>query len=129
LVEWTGAAILIFLILIPRTEQIDLIWPQWLQSLYYSLSKVIFVMGVLLMILPTLLNCKGSIINRYLDTSVFNFISKVSFCTYLVHLTVMNIWLNSRSNSKYLTIIPTMVEFGGILVISLFFGLLMTYMI
>ena len=87
--EWTGIGIMIFLITIVRTLQVGNEWPQYLHSLYQSLAKLIFVIGLSLTILPSLLGCKDSVIDFVMDTKLFNFIAKISFCTYLIHLTIL----------------------------------------
>jgi peptidoglycan/LPS O-acetylase OafA/YrhL len=120
---------MVFLITIVRTLQVGNEWPQYLHSLYQSLAKLIFVMGLSLTILPSLLGCKDSVINFVMDTRLFNFIAKISFCTYLIHLTILEIWVQSRTYSRYYTTIPTFVEFGGILVLSIIAGLIMTFLI
>jgi hypothetical protein len=84
-----GIGIMIFLVMIPRTLQVGTTWSQDLHSLYLSLAKFLFVLGLGLTILPSLLGCKKSIIMFMMDTWFFNFIAKISFCTYLVHLIIM----------------------------------------
>ena len=127
--EWTGIAIVVFLLLIPRTLQVGTVWSQWAHSLYQSLAKIIFVVGLSLAILPSLLGCKDSVIGFLMDTRLFNFIAKISFCTYLIHLTILNIWTQSRTVSRYYKIVPIFMEFMGVLVLSLLAGLVMTFLI
>ena len=127
--EWTGIAIVVFLLIIPRTLQVGNVWPQWAHSLYQSLAKIIFVVGLSLAILPSLLGCKDSVIGFLMDTRLFNFIAKISFCTYLIHLTILNIWTQSRTVSRYYKIVPIFMEFMGVLVLSLLAGLVMTFLI
>lgn len=61
-----------------------------------------------------------------MDTRLFNFIAKISFCTYLIHLTILQAWVQSRTYDRYYTVMPVLVEFGGILILSLMSGLVMT---
>ena len=95
--EWTGIIIMIFLIFIVRTLQVDITWPQWIHSLYQAFAKLLFIVALSLTILPSLIGFRHSIINLCMDTKLFNFIAKVSFCTYLIHLTVVYQWLQSRT--------------------------------
>jgi peptidoglycan/LPS O-acetylase OafA/YrhL len=82
-----------------------------------------------LTIFPSLIGCKNSVIKFTMDTIFFNFIAKISFCTYLIHLTLVQIWVNSRTYSRYYTNIPIFVEYCGLLIICLVSGLIMTFMI
>ncbi len=107
LMEWTGVAIILFIILILRTLQTGGTWPQYALSLYQSVAKLVFVMALTLAILPSLLGCHNSIIFFTMDTRLFNFIAKISFCTYLIHLTILTTWVQSRTNDRYYTTIPT----------------------
>jgi peptidoglycan/LPS O-acetylase OafA/YrhL len=57
-------------------------------AIYLSLGKVPFVLGLYLMVLPSLLEVKN-VSFLLLDTKFFNFIAKVSFVTYLLHYMVV----------------------------------------
>ncbi len=58
--QLAGVALMLFIVLIPRTLQLDsTAWPQWLHSLYLSTGKVFFVLGMYLTILPSLLEIKN----------------------------------------------------------------------
>ena len=107
--ELLGFAIMLFLIFIPRTLQVGTEWPQELHSLYQATAKVFFVGALSLMLMPSLSGSKQSIVRFLMDTNFFNFIAKISFCTYLIHLTVLNIWLQSRTYDRYYTIVPIFV--------------------
>lgn len=122
---------ILFIILIPRSLQVNdpTFWPQSVHSLYQSLGKLLFVMGLSLTILPSLLGSLKSIIYFTMDTKLFNFIGKISFCTYLIHLIVLIVWVQSRTYDRYYTIVPVLAEFGGVLVLALFFGLVMTILV
>lgn len=41
-----------------------------------------------------------------LDTKAFNFIAKISFWTYLIHLTLMNAWITSIKIDFYYAYVP-----------------------
>ena len=120
---------LAFWVFIPRTLQVGTQWPQWLHSLYQSTSNLIFVLALYLTILPSLLGFKQSIIRLCLDTKLFNFIAKISFCTYLIHYIFIETWIYSRTYSQYYTNFYAWPIFCGILVVSMICGLLMTFMI
>jgi peptidoglycan/LPS O-acetylase OafA/YrhL len=83
-----GFAIMLFVLLIPRTLQLGNTWPQSVHSFYLSAGKVFFVLGLYIMILPSLLDIPNMTF-FLMDTKVFNFISKISFWTYLIHYMII----------------------------------------
>lgn len=84
--------------LIVRTAQgDDHHWPQLAHSLYLTYGKLFYVLGVAMIILPSLLGA-NTFVRFILDTKIFNFIAKISFWTYLVHLTIMDQWIYSLKN-------------------------------
>jgi peptidoglycan/LPS O-acetylase OafA/YrhL len=83
-----GFAIMLFVLLIPRTLQLGNTWPQSVHSFYLSAGKVFFVLGLYIMILPSLLDIQN-ITFFLMDTKIFNFISKISFWTYLIHYMII----------------------------------------
>lgn len=127
--ELAGILLMLFLVLIPRTLQQGIKWTQFIHSLYLTFSKFIFVIALYIALLPSLLTSQKSVISLMLDTKCFNFIAKISFCTYLLHLNVVLGWMNSRTYSRYFTIVPTWTEYCAILIISLALGLIMTVLI
>jgi peptidoglycan/LPS O-acetylase OafA/YrhL len=129
IVEVMGIGLMLFLVMIPRTLQVGTTWSQELHSLYLSLAKFLFVIGLSLTILPSLLGCKNSMVMFMMDTSFFNFIAKISFCTYLLHLIIMEAWVTGRTYNHYYEIVPQFADYAGILTLSLFCGLIMTLLI
>lgn len=125
-VEWIGFGIMAFLMLIVRTLQIGHNWPQILHSLYSCLEKPIFIIGLFMVIFPTILGCKGSFFHLLLSNKLFNFLAKISFCTYLVHVMVMIQSIMSRTYDNYYSLITTFPLYLGNLVVSCFIGFLMT---
>ena len=103
--ELFGLIIILFLIFIPRTSQLGLFWSNFVNALYLTYSKSLYVIGITFLILPSLLGC-SSVVGSILDTSASNFISKVSFLTYLIHINVIWQWTNSRSVEFYYSLIP-----------------------
>lgn len=96
--EFSGVLILCFVILVPRTAQgDDHHWSQLAHSLYLTYAKIFYVFGVALIVLPSLLGI-NTFVRFILDTKAFNFIAKISFWTYLVHLTFMDQWIYSFKN-------------------------------
>ena len=92
--------------LIPRTAQgQNHHWPQFVHSIFLTYSKLLFVFGLAMMILPSLLGI-NTLLNFSLDTKAFNFIAKISFWTYLIHLTIMNIWITSIKIDFYYAYVP-----------------------
>jgi hypothetical protein len=90
-----------FIIIIPRTIQLGFEWSSLGHSLYMAFSSFIFVFGLSLTILPTILGCKTSIVNFLMDTEIFNFISKISFATYLIHNSFVKAWYVEQSFNIY----------------------------
>ena len=89
LIEWLGIGLMAFIAFIPRTLQNGGTWPQILDSLYLCFSRMLFNIGIILVIFPTLLGLKGSFFNTILDTYLFNLVGKISFCAYLLHYIVV----------------------------------------
>jgi peptidoglycan/LPS O-acetylase OafA/YrhL len=90
-----------FIVFIPRTIQIGMEWSLTLHSLYLTFSYFIFVFGLSLTILPTILGCKALLVNLLMDTEIFNFITKISFATYLIHQLLIKIWYAGQSYNTY----------------------------
>ena len=101
-------------------------WPQFVHSLYWSFSKPLFVTGMFLTILPSLLGIQHSFFNLVLSNKILTFIAKISFCSYLVHMMVINQFLFTQNYDFYFDTKNTFVIFSGLLLITLFWGFLMT---
>ena len=98
------------IVLIVRSLQLDEdSWPLYAHSLYHAFAKFIFVIALSLTVLPSLLGCKYSCIRLVLDTNFFNIIAKISFCTYLIHLTLISIWNSSRKVNRYYSYVSMFV--------------------
>ena len=82
-----------------------------------------------MVIFPTILGCKGSFFKTLLDNTLFNFLAKISFCTYLIHLIVITQYTNSRTYDYYYSIPNAFPLYIGCLVVSCFLGFLMTIFI
>jgi peptidoglycan/LPS O-acetylase OafA/YrhL len=115
-----------FVAFIPRSLQTGTQWPQYLHSLYWTLSKPIFLFGLILTVLPTTLGFRYSFFNLILTPKIFHFIAKVSFCTYLVHLMIVFQVIHTRNYNFYYTTYEIFVYYAGILTLSLFFGTIVT---
>lgn len=115
-----------FIILIPRTLQLGktYTWPQTLHSIFLACSKVVFVIGLYIMILPSLLGVKNMTF-FLLDTKFFNVTSKISFWTYLIHFMVVEYFSYSQKVDFYyapLTVLPLYVSIALISTILGFVG-------
>jgi peptidoglycan/LPS O-acetylase OafA/YrhL len=75
---------------------------------------------------PTILGCRGSFFQTLLDNKLFNFMAKISFCTYLIHLMVIIQYISSRTFDNYYSLLATFPLYLGCLVASCFFGFLLT---
>lgn len=84
-----GLAIILFIVFIPRTLQVGHKWPQAVHSIYLTFSKLFFVIGVSLLVTPTLVGVKNDLFFFLMDTKAFNFLAKISFWTYLIHYMVV----------------------------------------
>lgn len=127
--ELSGVALGMFLVLIPRTAQgEDRHWPQLAHSLFLTYGKWAFTFAISLIILPSLLGIK-SIVRFMLDTKFFNYIAKVSFCTYLVHLIMLDISFQNTTTDYYYSVIPHYSLFVSMTAISLGLGFLMAVLV
>lgn len=75
---------------------------------------------------PTVLGVKGSFFQILLDNKILNFMAKISFCTYLIHLMVILQYISSRTFDNYYSLLATFTPYLGCLVVSCFLGFLMT---
>lgn len=85
-------------------------------------------MALSMIILPSLLGIK-SIIIWMMDTKFFNWIAKISFWTYLIHLTIMTQWFGNVNTDQYYALIPIYGLFAAHSVLSMTFGLIFTLII
>lgn len=90
------------------------------------MEKPLFIVGIIMLVLPTILGCKHSFFKLILDNKLFNFMAKISFCTYLVHLIVLIQYIFSRTEDSYYSITDAFPKYLGCLVLSCFFGFLVT---
>lgn len=136
-VQLFGCALCLFLSFIPRTNQGSHYWPQFVHSVYLTYGKLAFVFGISLIILPSILlnsdkdDTKNStlIVRFLMDTKAFNFIAKVSFCTYLLHLTFILIYEGSTKTDYYFAFYPTFVLFVTFSAISIVSGAIFVYIV
>ena len=97
-----------------------------MQSTYIVLSKPVFILGMIMVVLPSCLGVKHSFFNLILTAKAFIWIARVSFCTYLVHLMIIDKFIVGRFYDVYYNITDTWVLYLSWLVMSLFFGFLLT---
>ncbi len=124
--EWLGIGLMAMVVFVPRSFQIGTYWPQLAHSIYWTFSRAIFVFGTILTILPTMLGHSHSFFNFILTAKLLQFIARISFCTYLIHVMVIYQFTYTRNYDIYYAIIDTFVVYLGILTLCLFFGFLMT---
>lgn len=115
------------MVLIVRNAQ-NSEWTQLEHSLYLTYAKTFFPVAISLIILPSLLGIK-TFVTFILDTKFFNFIGKISFWTYLVHLNVMNIWGFTVQTDRYLSPISYYPVFVSHTLGSMFFGTIFTFLV
>lgn len=127
LFQLVGLALMLFVVLIPRTLQLNVVWPQWVHSLYLSTGKVFFVLGMYLSILPSLLDLPNFAF-LIMDTKFFNFIAKISFWTYLIHyMVVLQVAYRQKIDFYYSVgdVIPLYIPIAAISVCLGFIGTLL----
>lgn len=115
---------MLFVLLIPRTLQVGGTWPQTVHSTYLSMGKVVFVLGLYVMILPSLLDIPNFTF-FIMDTKVFNALSKISFWTYLIHyMVVLQVTYSQKLDFYYTVsdILPLYIPIAAISVILGFLG-------
>lgn len=81
---------------------------------------------MMLVVLPSMLGVGASLFKLILNTKALSFLARISFCTYLVHLFVVYYFLSSRVYDLYFNLIDTFTVYCGLLMISLFFGFILT---
>ncbi len=79
-----------------------------------------------MVVIPTILGVKNSFFKLLLDNTLLNFLAKISFCTYLMHLMVIIQYYNSRTYDYYYSLLAAFPLYLGCLVLSCFFGFLLT---
>ena len=126
LFEWIGIGIIVTLIIIPRSLQVGHHWDQIWHSLYLCFSRIFICFGIFMIIFPTLLGIKSSFFRTILDSSLFNILAKISFCTYLMHYMIITQIFASQTYDIYYNLPDVFIQFEGILVLSCFIGFLMT---
>jgi peptidoglycan/LPS O-acetylase OafA/YrhL len=112
-IEWVGIGIMSFVAFVPRCLQTGCAWPQIVHSFYWGLSKPIFLLGMTMTILPTMVGHSHSFFNLIMTSSAFHFIARISFCTYLVHLMVLYNFIMSRNYNIYYNIIDSFIVYLG----------------
>lgn len=126
--QMVGIALMLFTVMIPHPLQLGDTWPQAMHSLYLSCSKVTFTLGVYIMILPSLLSVPNMTF-FLMDTKFFNFTSKISFWTYLIHYMIVETVSFSQKVDFYYTLGTILPLYFSIAVMSLFFGLVGTVLV
>jgi peptidoglycan/LPS O-acetylase OafA/YrhL len=128
-IEWLGIGLMSFVAFIPRGLQTGEQWPQIYHSLYWGLSKPVFILGMGMTILPTILGHRHSFFNFILTPKLFHFIARISFCTYLVHLMVLYYFILSRNYNIYYNIVDNFITYLGLLIVSLIYGFISTVLV
>ena len=119
--ELVGVIIIFTVMFIQRTNQNEHFWVQLMHSLYLTYAKTIFVMGMSLAVLPSLLGVE-SFVHFLMDTKLFNFIAKVSFCTYLVHVIIIYQFIGKLSVDLYYSYLNEYALYAAHAVLSILWG-------
>lgn len=124
-----GLSIIIFIVVIPRTLQVGHKWPQAVHSMYLTFSKLFFVIGVSMLVTPTLVGIKNDLFYFLMDTKLFNFIAKISFWTYLIHYMVIEHSCYVQKLDYYYDTDDVFTLYVPIAIIAMAFGLVGTLLI
>lgn len=71
----------------------------------------------------------STFIRFIMDTKAFNFLAKVSFWTYLIHLTVLFVYFGTRFFDYYYAFLPSYIVFIASAVVSIFWGTIFVYLV
>lgn len=128
-IQLLGLGIIIFIVLIPRTLQVGHTWPQPVHSTYLTFSKLFFVMGVSMLVTPTLVGIKNDLFYFLMDTKLFNFVAKISFWTYLIHYMIIEHSCYIQKLDFYYDTRDVLTLYFPVALIAMGFGLMGTLLI
>jgi len=128
-IEWFGIGLMVLVTFIVRPLQTGSHWPQEAHSFYLVLSKPVFIFGMILTVLPSILGIRHSFFALILNVKLFAWIARISFCSYLVHLMVIVWYYYTRTYDVYYKFQDTFATYMGLLTLSLFFGFIMTMLV
>ena len=128
-IQLLGLAILIFIVVIPRTLQLGHVWPQAVHSIYLTFSKLFFVMGVSMLVTPTLVGIKNDLFFFLMDTKLFNFTAKISFWTYLIHYMIIEHSCYVQKLDFYYDTQDVLTLYFPVALIAMGFGLVGTLLV
>jgi peptidoglycan/LPS O-acetylase OafA/YrhL len=117
---------LAFMTFFPRMLQLDYVWPQWFHSFCLNFGRSLFPLATLFVVLPSILGIKGSFISTLLDQPLFNILSRFSYGAILFHGLIILYIANVKQIDTYFWISDLYVTSLAVIVLSCFFGVLMT---
>lgn len=127
--QCSGLLIILAIVLLPRSLQVGHQWPQFAHSLYLTSTKLLFVVGISLLCIPSLLGAKNDFFFWLMDTKLFNFIAKISFVTYLVHYMVINYLHYTQKVDYYYDDGDILTLYVPLVLVSMIFGFIGTLMV
>jgi hypothetical protein len=127
--QLVGLSIIVFIIFIIRILQAGGKWPQIAHSLYLTLTKLFFVIGVSMLATPSLLGIKNDLFFWLMDTKMFNFMAKVSFWTYLIHYMIVEFVCFKQKTDYYYDVGDVFTLYVPVTVIAMFFGFIGTLLV
>ncbi len=128
-IEWFGILIMAFVTFFPRMLQVGYEWPQAFHSMCLNFGRSLFPFAILLVVLPSMLGVQGSFFRLILDTPVFNFLSRISYGTYLVHGLAILYFSGTKKYDTYFGITDLYVNSLAVIVVSYFLGLVTTLLV
>ena len=114
-----GLFLILFLILITFNANSEpWTWPQWVNAVYLSLSRPLFIIGIYIFALATFVGRLQGIRN-ILGNEILTPIARLTFCIYLVHPIIISSFYSNVDTSQYLRLLSVIGYFLAFLLISL----------
>ena len=109
--------------------QVGYDWPQAFHSLCLNFGRSLFPFAIFLVVMPSMLGVKPSFIRTLLDTSFFNYLSRISYSVYLVHGLVILQVNNVKKYDTYFSILDLYITSLAVILLSCFFGTILTFLL
>ena len=113
-----GLFLILFLILITFNANSEpWTWPQWLNAVYLSFSRPLFIIGIYIFALAMFVGRLQGIRN-ILGNEIMTPIARLTFCIYLVHPIIISSFYSTVDTSQYLRLLSVIGYFLAFLLIS-----------
>lgn len=115
-----------FVTFFPRMLQEGYVWSQAFHSMCLNFGRILYPFAIFLVILPSMLGVQGSFFRTLLSSSFFTFFARISYGVYLVHGLIILYISGTKRYDTYFTILDLYVNSLAIIVLSMFFGFIVT---